>query len=148
MNSRLLSGRYSMIADFYEQKKVVAESGQIQRIWDKENPIVVQNLTEAVLTRGIRGATIGETWTEDYIPEDSAKMFIATTLIDPDPINPVVLTRRFRISNIRDRATDRVLWLDDEGKPLEFNISGIVPINDPFGKIVEYEILMKGILTR
>lgn len=148
MNSRLLSGRYSMVADFYQQKKVVSEAGQIQRVWDKNNPIVVQNLTEAVLTRGIRGATIGEKWDNDYFPEDSAKMFIASTLIDPDPINPVTLTRRFRISNIRDRATNRLLWLDDEGGPLEFNISGIVPINDPFGKIVEYEILMKGILSR
>lgn len=148
MNSRLLSGRYSMLADIYEQRQVVSEAGQIQRVWDKENPIVVKNLTEAVLTRGIRGAAIGEVWDKDYEPEEGAKMFIASTLIDPDPINPVVLTRRFRVSNIRDRATNQVLWLDDKGEPLEFNIAGIVPINDPFGKIVEYEILIKGLMSR
>lgn len=148
MNSRLLSGRYSMLADIYEQRKVISEAGQIQRVWDRQNPIVVKNLTEAVLTRGIRGATIGEAWSKDYDPEENVKMFIASTLIDPDPINPVILTRRFRVSNIRDRATNQILWLDDEGRPLEFNISGIAPINDPFGKIVEYEVLMKGVMSR
>lgn len=144
MNSRLLSGRYSMLADFFEQKTTITEAGQVQREWDKENPIVVKNLTEGVL----RGESIAESWGKDYEPEEVAKIFIASTLIDPDPINPVVLTRRFRVSNIRDRATNQVLWLDDNGEPLEFNIAGIVPINDPFGKIVEYEILIKGLMSR
>lgn len=148
MNSRLLSGRYSMLADVYEQKRTVTEAGQIQRIWDRENPIIVQNLTEGVLIKGVRGAAVGENWSKDYEPVERAKMFISNNVIDTDPINPVFLTRRFRVSNIRDRATGRVLWLNDHDNPLEFNIEGIIPINDPFGKIVEYEVLLRGVVVK
>lgn len=148
MNNRLLSGRYSMIADIFEQKQTISEAGQIQRDWDRQNPIVVQNLTEGVLIKGVQGAAVGENWGKDYIPTERAKMFIADTLVDKDPISPVRLTRRFRVSNIRDRATGQTLWFDDKGDPLEFNIEGIIPINDPFGKIVEYEILLRGLISR
>jgi hypothetical protein len=148
MNNRLLSGRYSMLADIFEQKNTVSEAGQIQRVWDRENAIVVQNLTEGVLMKGVQGTAMSEKWTKDYEPQERVKMFIADTLIDRDPINPVRLTRRFRISNIRDRSTGQVLWFDDEDRPLEFNIEGIIPINDPFGKIVEYEVLLRGVISR
>jgi hypothetical protein len=148
MNSRLLSGRYSMLADVFEQKQTVTEAGQIRREWDRENPIVVKNLTEGVLTKGVRGAAISENWTNDYEPVERVKMFIASTIIDPDPIRPIRITRRFRVSNIRDRATNQILYFDDQERPLEFNIEGIIPINDPFGKIVEHEILMRGVLSR
>lgn len=148
MNNRLLSGRYSMLADIYEQKQVVSEAGQIKREWNKDNPIVVQNLTEGVLLKGVRGAAVSEQWNKDYEPQELVKMFISDVVIDPDPINPVTLTRRFRVSNIRDRATNKILWLDDFDKPLEFNIQGITPINDPFGRIVEYEIILQGVLSR
>lgn len=147
MNSRLLSGRYSMLADVYEQTNIIAESGQVTRSWNRENPIIVKNLTEGVLTDGVQGASVSEIWKEDYEPTEKVKMFISDSLIDPDPINPVVLTRRFRVSNIRDRATGKVLWLNDAGDPLEFNIQGIIPINDPFGKIVEYEVIMKSVIS-
>ena len=148
MNSRLLSARYSMLADFYEQKRTVTEAGQVRRDWDRQNPIIVQNLTEGVLIKGIRGAAITEQWDKDYEPQERVKMFIGSTLIDSDPINPIIANRRFRISNIRDRSTGRVLWLNDDGNPLEFNIEGITPINDPFGRIVEYELILRGIISR
>ena len=148
MNSRLLSARYSMLADFYEQKRTVTEAGQVRRDWDRENPIIVQNLTEGVLIKGVRGAAITEEWSKDYEPQEKVKMFVASSVIDSDPISPVRMTRRFRVSNIRDRATNNVLWFNDNSEPLEFNIEGITPINDPFGKIVEYELLLRGIITR
>lgn len=148
MNSRLLSARYSMIADFYQQKRTVTEAGQVRRDWDRESPIVVKNLTEGVLVRGVRGTPITEEWNKDYEPQERVKMFVASSVIDSDIISPIRLTRRFRVSNIRDRATDNVLWFNDTGEPLEFNIEGITPINDPFGRIVEYELLLRGIVTR
>jgi hypothetical protein len=148
MNSRLLSARYSMVADFYEQRRTVTEAGQVRRDWDRANPLVVQNLTEGVLVRGVRGTPITEEWTKDYEPQERVKMFIASSVIDSDPISPVRLTRRFRVSNIRDRSTNNVLWFNDNGEPLEFNIEGITPINDPFGRIVEYELLLRGIVAR
>ena len=148
MNSRLLSARYSMIADFYQQKRTVTEAGQVRRDWDRESPIVVKNLTEGVLVRGVRGTPITEEWNKDYEPQERVKMFVASSVIDSDIISPIRLTRRFRVSNIRDRATDNVLWFSDTGEPLEFNIEGITPINDPFGRIVEYELLLRGIVTR
>lgn len=148
MNSRLLSARYSMLADFYRQEKTVTEAGQVRRDWNRQSPIVVQNLTEGVLIKGVRGAAITEEWSKDYEPQERVKMFVASSVIDSDPISPVRMTRRFRVSNIRDRATNNILWFNDNGEPLEFNIEGITPINDPFGKIVEYELILRGIITR
>jgi hypothetical protein len=60
-----------------------------------------------------------------------------------DEFNPEIITRRFRVGNVRDRATGKTLWKNDRKTATEFNVLGITPINDPFGRIVEYEILKK-----
>jgi hypothetical protein len=145
MKTRVLSARYTMLADFYAQRTHQQESGQIIRNWDREDPYIIQNLTEGILGGGIRVVGSTETWGADYHPIEWAKMYIANQVVDDDENGAITLNRRFRVSNIRDRISGEILWLDDDRKPIEFHVMGITPIQDPFGRNVEYEILLKGI---
>jgi hypothetical protein len=135
-----------MLADFYRQSVTQTESGQIIRNWDREDPYIVQNLTEGILGGGIRVVGSTETWGQDYNPIEWAKMYISTQEVDDDEKGPVTLNRRFRVSNIRDRVTGERLWVDDDRREIEFHVMGITPIQDPFGRNVEYEILLKGVV--
>jgi len=146
LRSRVLSARYTMLADFYRQSVTQTESGQIIRNWDREDPYIVQNLTEGILGGGIRVVGSTETWGQDYNPIEWAKMYISTQEVDDDEKGPVTLNRRFRVSNIRDRVTGERLWVDDDRREIEFHVMGITPIQDPFGRNVEYEILLKGVV--
>jgi hypothetical protein len=156
----LLAARYSMIADFYQQKNVQDESGQITREWNRENPFVIQNLTQAIVVKGAEGDVLTEKWTQLYEPHTNIKMFIATnklnsSLLGPiggsligDLFNPEVITRRFRVGNIRQKSTGETLWLTDRNSPTEFNVMGVTPVTDPFGKVVEYELLLKEVVDK
>jgi hypothetical protein len=146
MRTRVLSARYTMLADFYRQEVKQTESGQIIRQWDREDPYIVQNLTEGILGGGIRVVGSTETWGQDYTPIEWVKMYIANQIVDDDERGPVTLNRRFRVSNIRDRVTGERLWVDDDRRDIEFHVMGITPIQDPFGRNVEYEILLKGVI--
>lgn len=156
----LLAARYSMLADFYQQQAIQDESGQITRDWNRQNPFVVRNLSQAILIKGARGDAMSESWSEVYEPYTNIKMFIATNKLDSsllgpigsvnlgDEFNPEVITRRFRVGNIRDRATGQVLWLSDRNSPMEFNVLGVTPTTDPFGRVVEFELLLKEIVDK
>lgn len=146
LRTRVLSARYTMLADFYRQNTRQTESGQIIREWDREDPYIVQNLTEGILGGGIRVVGSTETWGQDYNPIEWAKMYIADQVVDDDERGAVTLNRRFRVSNIRDRVSGERLWVDDERRNIEFHVMGITPIQDPFGRNVEYEILLKGVV--
>lgn len=156
----LLAARYSMMADFYQQKNVQDESGQITREWNRDDPFVIQNLTQAILVKGAGSGGMTEKWTELYQAETNIKMFIATNKLDSSLLGPIggarlgdlfspeVITRRFRVGNIREKSTGDVLWLSDRNSPMEFNIMGVTPVTDPFGRVAEYELLLKEIVDK
>lgn len=147
MNNRVLSARYTMLADFYMQKKIRNEAGQVVLDWDRDDPYTIQNRTESVMVRGVTGVSTTERWTSDaYEPIEYAKMYIRSIKIDDDEKGDVTINRTFRVSNIRDRVSGDRLWINDERDSIEFHILGVLPIQDPFGKTVEYEILMKGVV--
>ena len=61
----------------------------------------------------------------------------------------VLLTRRDRVTNIRDKASGRLLWVEEEapgpdGKPKAtiFECNGVTPVIDPFGQHVENFVLL------
>lgn len=61
----------------------------------------------------------------------------------------VLLTRRDRITNIRDKASGRLLWVEEESpgpdgtpKATIFECNGITPVIDPFGQHVENFVLL------
>jgi len=146
-STRVLSARYSMLADFYPEVVEKTESGQVKRFWDRDNPYVVRNRTDGILVQGFTSVASTEKWDKDYQPVEYAKMYIQSQVVDDDDRGAVTLNRTFRVSNIRDRATDQVLWLNEQRIPIEFNVMGITPIQDPFGRNVEFEILLKGVIS-
>lgn len=145
----LISARYTMLADFYQQSTETANSGQVRRFWDRENSFQMKNITQGILGGGIRVVGSTESWGRRYEDIEWAKMYTATQILGRDEEdNPIYATRRFRVSNIRDEASGRSLWVSDEGKDIEFNVMGITPIFDPFGTPIEYEFLLKGIMDK
>lgn len=147
MNNRVLSARYTMLADFYPQKRIRNEAGQVVLDWDRNDVYTIQNRTESVMVRGVTGVATTEKWTSDaYEPIEYAKMYVRNIEIDDDEKGAVTINRTFRVSNIRDRVGGQRLWVNDERESIEFHILGVLPIQDPFGKTVEYEILLKGVV--
>jgi hypothetical protein len=150
----LIGARYTMLADVVRQTATRdPDSGQISRVWDYEHPGTVRNLTVGILGGGIRVVGSTEMWGEDYEEIEWAKMYISSQLIKMDVTDEnlnvigeenVYITRRWRVTNIRQDDTGKYLWIGDDGEPIVFNIMGITPIMDPFGDPVEYELLLKG----
>lgn len=50
-----------------------------------------------------------------------------------------------RITNIRDRRGGTVIWTEEDGSPTIFNVSGIVPLFDPFNNHTESYISLERI---
>lgn len=146
MGNRVLSARYTMLADFYQQQVVRNNSGQIVRNWNKQDPYTIQNRTEGILVQGFTTVASTEKWSKDYEPVEYAKMYISSIAVDDDEKGAVTINRTFRVSNVRDRVSGDVLWINEDRDPIEFHVLGVTPIQDPFGRNVEYEILLKGVI--
>lgn len=54
------------------------------------------------------------------------------------------LTKRHRVTNIKDRSGN-VIWIEDsrDGVPTEFEVQGVTPRFEPFGSVIDYEVLLK-----
>lgn len=162
----LTSARFNMKADILRQgaeannvidptdqpgewvKKRDPDSGEIIRIWqpydqtdDVDTPDTNESLdsfwceARGIIDGGIRVAGTTERWDELYQNVDFVKItFPAGTR----------LTRRDRVTNIRDKQGN-VIWKEEENedKPTVFNVSGITPIIDPFGKHIESFALLE-----
>lgn len=142
----LMSARYTMLADFYRETTSRDEAGQIVRSWNKDDPYIVENLTEGILVAGISSLGSMEKWGDKYDPIEYAKMYITQQVIDVEEKGLITINKTFRVSNIRDKSTGKVLWINNLGDPIEFSVLGITPIQNPFGQNVEYEIVLKGLV--
>lgn len=129
----LIGAGYVMTAEVYNQTSSQDRSGQMVREWDYDNPIIITCNAEPAMSRSSSGAT--EIWGMEYNAEDW--IIVKTT---------TRLNRRQRIGEIK--SGDTYLWLDapdpdvtgDEGDPMVFEIKGVAPSTDIFGKIVEYVV--------
>lgn len=162
----LTSARFNMKADILRQGAEVAgvinptdqtgewvnqqdpESGTIRRKWQSyaqaDNPLTVENealttfrcVARGIIDGGIRVAGTTERWDELYQNVDYVKItFPASTVIN----------RRDRVTNIRD-SKGNIIWKEEEqpdAPPTIFNVSGITPILDPFGKHIESFALLE-----
>ena len=129
------------------------DSGAIERVWRPYVAPVVPDgdpipaptrewtfdcIARGVVDGGIRVAGTTERWstrgtidTVDYV-----------TLKFP---RDVLLTRRDRVTNIRDKRTGRLLWAEEEigGIATVFEVNGITPVIDPFGVHVQNFALLQ-----
>lgn len=133
--SGILRSRYTMEADVYAQERRREESGQVRSYWTFDRTIDL--IARPILGGGIRVVGSIERWDDEYMPIDWIKFQ-----------TDVELSKRYRIHDIRDKRTGRHLWEDNERNadvwtPMMFDIVGVMPIADPFGRLLEYDSLAK-----
>lgn len=136
--SGILTARYTMEADVYRQVTERSESGQVNVTWvhHTDEP-TIPLIARPILGGGIRVVGSMERFDEEYLPIDWIKFQ-----------TNVELSKRYRLYNIRDIRTGRTMWEDnEEGSdsmvPMWFDVVGVMPIADPFGRLLEYDSLAK-----
>lgn len=163
-NGCLTSARYSMICDIISptdgggpkpdaagdqghwEWKQDEESGAIVQEWVRDNPdtveiegVVIKDVplfAEGIVDGGIRVAGTTETFRDEYVAVDWVRAQF--------PPN-VLITRRDRVANIRDKRTGLIQWREDEmyGRPdTMFNVQGVTPVHF-MGKHVENHVLLE-----
>jgi hypothetical protein len=133
----LVDAEYTMLCDVLVEKSVRnRQTGQIVRSWEPrpDNP-TVRCFVRGILGGGIR--VVGSTTLitrEDFEEVDWAKARVLDKTI----------TKRHRITNIRDEKSGEPLWIRDDGEPLVFIVMGRQPVLDPFSRFEDVELLLKG----
>jgi hypothetical protein len=169
----LTSARFNMYADILRQtgpqgpndptasageweNRQDPDTGEIIRVWvpAEDDPDTVENEVEmatfpcmarGIVDGGIRVAGTTERWDEVYVGVDFVRMIFPAH---------VQMTRRDRITNIRDRDGN-VIWREEEAfdedgnhPPTIFSVNGITPMPDPFGKHYESVALLERVSTQ
>lgn len=160
----LTSARFNMWADILHQGSEGAEfevtdtagewvlqqdpeSFEIVRKWqpnpsapgaDPDTPELTsfRCLARGIIDGGIRVAGTTERFSEIYENVDYVRMWL--------PGN-IRISRRDRITNIRD-VRGNIIWVEEEepsSPPTIFNVVGVTPIVDPFGRLIEYQTLLE-----
>lgn len=165
----LTSARFTMVATVLRQNFPSADSpvdvgayyevvqdpisGEVKRTWTQSDPDVVTVMTEeipcmveGIVDGGIRVAGTTERFNAEYENIDWAKMTFPKS---------VHLSKRDRITNIRNAQTGEVLWKEEEtatynsttktytAQPTIFEVLGVTPITNPWGAVTEYSALLQ-----
>lgn len=157
----LTSARFNMKADVLRQGAEVSDdpatdeieegrwvsaqdpdSGEIIRVWQKnpeKDPTPDPDakalesfkcIARGIVDGGIRVAGTTERFGEMYSNIDYIKITFPAH---------VKISKRDRITNVRD-AAGNIIWREEEVKgspPTVFNVNGVTPILDPFGRHIE-----------
>lgn len=164
----LTSARFNMKADILRQGQENTatpetgdwittqdtDSGELIRVWQpntQDDPNTPQNeaavldtfrcLARGIVDGGIRVAGTTERFSELYDAVDYVRIWF--------PANTKI-SRRDRITNIRD-PRGNILWREEErsdNAPTIFNVVGVTPVIDPFGKHVESVALLERVETQ
>jgi hypothetical protein len=114
-----------MMAEVYDQTAVQSASGAIERSWNYTSPIkTIFCQASGIVDGGIRVVGSTERWEEKY--QNVEWVHIATD---------AQITKRQRIGNIMNSQGELLF----EG--VIFEVLGITPILNPFGALVEYDVL-------
>lgn len=121
MVSCLAAAAYTMLADVYTESHTYdPETFETDRKWTLNRTIKCNVVP--YLGGGIRGAGSTETFDETYENLDYARLKSSTAL-----------SKRERVTNVRNARSGLVLWVDDEsdGLPTMFDVDGCAPIVNP-----------------
>lgn len=158
----LTSARFNMKADILRQNRTVPnppdpegswvyrqdESGEIIREWQSasavDNPGTGENEglesfrceARGIIDGGIRVAGTTERFSDMYENVDYVKMSFPAS---------VRISKRDRITNIRD-PKGNIIWKEEEqpsAPPTVFNVMGVTPVIDPFGRHIESQALLE-----
>ena len=123
--------RYTMLADAWVEHQNYDEvTGETHHSWKYEKTI--KCISYPYVEGGIRGMGSVETFDEYYKNMDYIRIK-----------SQAVLSKRYRLTNVRNKNTGQVLWTEDEGdgSPTVFTVDGTAPISHPItGNIIEWVI--------
>lgn len=159
----LTSARFNMKADILRQDRTVPnppdpegewvykqdpDSGEILRSWQSGSQVDNPNTTtdeglesfrceaRGIIDGGIRVAGTTERFNAVYENIDYVRISFPAS---------VKISKRDRITNIRD-GKGNVIWKEEEyptSPPSVFNVMGVTPIVDPFGRHIESQALLE-----
>ena len=121
MASCLTGAAYTMLADVMNQTVTFdPNTNETLREWTKTKTI--KCLAIPYLDGGIRGMGSYEVFAEKYNNYDYARLKSATSL-----------SKRDRVTNIRDARSGLVLWFEEENdnSATVFNVDGSAPVVNP-----------------
>lgn len=109
---------------------------------ESATPFTIDCVARGVVDGGIRVAGTTERFGDSYENIDHIKMWVPAK---------VRLTKRDRITNIREKKNGEIVWLDEEYpadeqgnlRPTIFNVNGVTPLFDAFNKHVENFVLLE-----
>lgn len=163
-NFCIASARYSLICDIIKPAGSPEATGTNDTTWeyyqdpdsgaivkrgpdDPETPefiegagTIIQDVPLAargIIDGGIRVAGTTERFSDTYEGVDWVKATFGPK---------TSITRRDRITNIRQKKTGDLVWKEEEisGHPATtFNVMGVTPVLDPFSSVVEYSVLLE-----
>lgn len=122
----LYGSLYSHTADIYTVTETNnKQTGQKIRTWTYSDSIECN--AKPVNTTG-KSLAAGEVF---------AKLYEAYSYIRIK--TPVRVDISSKITNIK--SDDNVMWMEDDGEPTVFEVSGVVPVMDIFNSLMGYELL-------
>lgn len=117
-----------MTFDLLTLTRIQNESGEIVRAWIP-GQTGIKGIARGISGGGIRVVGSTERWGD--VHEDVEIVRLQTDFN---------LSKRDRVSNIRDGSG--VLAWEDDGISTIFDIAGAMPVFDPFGRLMEYDVLL------
>lgn len=130
-------------------------TGEIVRVWKPyDNPVTPTNedtlnigtidcLARGIVDGGIRVAGTTERFGDTYANIDYVKLWTPAK---------TKISKRDRVTNIRDAKTGKVFWVDEEfvdprttdtPAATVFNVNGVTPLFDAFNRHVENFVLLE-----
>lgn len=122
------------------------ESGAVDEVWISDNPAtpavegkVVKDVllfAEGVLDGGLRVAGTTERFDDMYENVDWIKAVFG---------KDTFITKRDRVTNIRNKTTKEVIWKEDEitsAPATTYDVMGVTPVIF-MGKVIEQSVLLK-----
>jgi hypothetical protein len=122
-----------MKADIHEKSVVQSASGSgfLKGTWAYDHTI--NCYATSIQTDAVSDSGAGKKFNAEYDEYDFIKVHTGERL-----------NKRQRITNIKG-ADGKLIWVDDElgGAAMIFEVQGVTALLDPFGAVVQYEVLAK-----
>lgn len=99
-------------------------------------PVTVDCVARGIVSGGIRASGTAENFGDTYENIDLVRLWTPAR---------VQITKRDRVTNIREKRGGRVVWLDEESgdSPTVFNVNGVTPLFDAFNRHIENFVLLE-----
>lgn len=129
----LTGANYNMTADIYVKSVTQSASGSgfLKGSWAKDHSITCY--ATSIQTDAVSDSGSGKKFNAEYDEYDFIKIHTGERL-----------NKRQRVTNIR-AANGNAIWVDEErgGDPTIFEVQGVTALLDPFGEVIQYEVLAK-----